>query len=147
MNRPRRVHVVNSRLPVYKLKYGNGLGKVVTKLFTRIAPKLMPVGKELASKAIGAIGKTPAAEAGKCLCHAAKDKIISLIRGKKPSKESHDNKHSKEAHVDKHVELPSTEDMPPKQLTKLTKWQKKIKYNCWFWSKIVDLDRRVQYNV
>ena len=45
MNRPRHVHVVNSRLPVYKLTYGNGLGDVVTRLFTRIAPKIIAVGK------------------------------------------------------------------------------------------------------
>ena len=32
MNRSRRVHVVNARLPVYKLTYGNGLGDVVTGL-------------------------------------------------------------------------------------------------------------------
>jgi len=58
MNRAKPIYVVNSRLPVYKLTYGNGLGDFVTGLFTRIAPKILPIGKELASKAIGIIGKT-----------------------------------------------------------------------------------------
>ena len=55
MNRPRPVYVVNLRLPVYKVTYGNGLGDVVTGLFTRIAPKILPIGKEVAAKAIGVI--------------------------------------------------------------------------------------------
>ena len=79
MNRARPVHVINSRLPVYKLTYGNGLGDVVTGLFTRIAPKILPIGKELASKAIGVIADTAAKDAGMYLYNAAKDRLSSLI--------------------------------------------------------------------
>ena len=107
MNRSRRIHVVNSRLPVYKMTYGNGLGDVVTGLFTRIAPKVLPVAKELASKAIGTIGRTAAVEAATHAFRAAKDKIMSLIRGTKPSSQ--------------HVKLPSTTDMPPKVANEINK--------------------------
>jgi len=83
MNRARRVHVVNSRLPVYKLTYGDGFGDVVTGLFTRIAPKILPIGKELASKAIGVVGKSAATEAVIRAFNAAKETIASLMREKK----------------------------------------------------------------
>ena len=108
MNRPRRIHVVNSRLPVYKLTYGNGIGDVVTGLFTRIAPKMLPVAKELASKAIGVMGKVAAVKTASHAFRAAKDKIMSLIRGKKPQ-------------ARQHVELPSTADMPTKTANEINK--------------------------
>lgn len=86
MNRPRPVYVVNSRLPVYKVTYGDGLGDVVSGLFTRIAPKILPIGKELASKAIGVLKDKVADAAGTGVFNLAKNKILSLIKGKKPLK-------------------------------------------------------------
>jgi hypothetical protein len=49
------IRVVNSRLPVYEITYGDGLGDVVRGLFTRIAPKAMPIAKQLSMKAIDVI--------------------------------------------------------------------------------------------
>ena len=104
MNRARPVHVINSRLPVYKLTYGDGLGDVVTGLFTRIAPKILPIGKELASKAIGVITDTAAKDTGTYLYNVAKGKLASLVKSKKfqPKKPTNSNK----------VVLPSTDEMP-----------------------------------
>jgi hypothetical protein len=96
------------------LTYGNGLGDVVTGLFTRIAPKILPVGKELASKAIGVIGKSAAIGAGIRAFKAAKNKIASLIRREKTPKKS----------PDEPVNLPSTADMPPKVANEINKMAK-----------------------
>jgi hypothetical protein len=41
------VRAINSRLPVYKTTYGDGLGDVVQGLFRRIAPKAIPIAKQL----------------------------------------------------------------------------------------------------
>ena len=76
-NRARPVHVVNSRLPVYKITYGDGLGDVITGLFTRIAPKILPIGKELASKAIGIVSNTAAKDAVLHAYGMAKQRIES----------------------------------------------------------------------
>ena len=98
MNRARPVHVINSRLPVYQLTYGDGFGDTVTSLFTRIAPKILPVGKELASKAIGVIRDTAAIDTGKYLYNAAKDRLSSLFSSKKK--------------IPPKVVLPATDEMP-----------------------------------
>jgi len=105
MNRPRRVNVVNSRLPVYKLTYGDGLGEVVTGLFSRVAPKLLPLGKELASKAIGTLGKTVIDEGSTRLINAAKNKLAEIIR-ERPAKP---------------VVLPSTADIPAGTVRQINK--------------------------
>jgi hypothetical protein len=86
MNRPRPVYVVNSRLPVYKVTYGDGLGDVVTGLFTRIAPKILPIGKEVASKTIGVLKDKLADNIGTSVFNVAKDKLLSLIKRKKSIK-------------------------------------------------------------
>ena len=89
----------------------------------------------MASKAIGVIGRSAAIETAIRSFNAAKNKLASLIRGN-PSLGKIP------------VELPSTEDMPPEVANKINEMAENIfKYNCWLWSKIVDLDRRVQYNV
>lgn len=82
-DKPVSVYVVNSRLPVYRVWYGDGLGDTIAGLFARMAPKVAPLAKQLSMKAIdvlrekgiGAIGNL----AGKALS-AAKDKIVSLVR-------------------------------------------------------------------
>ena len=85
-DKPTSVYVVNSRLPVYKAYYGDGFGNLIAGLFTRMAPKVAPLAKQLGMKAIdvirdkglGAVGDL----AGKAFS-AAKDKIASLVRRKK----------------------------------------------------------------
>ena len=95
--RPRMIRVVNSRLPVYEITYGDGLGDVVRGLFTRIAPKAMPIAKQLSMKAIDVIPeKAPSAIgdlAGKAFSFV-KDRILRLLRRKQQ------------------VKLPSTQVMP-----------------------------------
>jgi hypothetical protein len=93
------VRVINSRLPVYKTTYGDGLGDVVQGLFRRIVPKAILIAKQLGMKAvdvfrekgIGAVGNL----ASKALS-VIKDSIARLIR-RKPQPP---------------VKLPSTEVMP-----------------------------------
>jgi hypothetical protein len=82
-DKPVSVYVVNSRLPVYRAFYGNGLGDTIAGLFARMAPKVAPLAKQLSMKAIdvlrdkgiGAVGSV----ASKALS-AAKNKIVSLVR-------------------------------------------------------------------
>ena len=82
MNRPRPVYVVNSRLPVYTVTYGDRLGDVVTGLFTRIAPKMLPIGEEVALKTIGLLRHKIADNIGTGVFNVAKDKLTSLIKKK-----------------------------------------------------------------
>ena len=98
MNRARPVHVINSRLPVYELTYGDGFGETVTGLFTRIIPKIGSIGKELASKAIGVMRNTAVKDTGKYLYNTAKDKLFSLLSLKKK--------------IPPKVVLPATAEMP-----------------------------------
>jgi hypothetical protein len=99
-DKPVSVYVVNSRLPVYRAYYGDGFGSTIAGLFTRMAPKVAPLAKQLSMKAfdvirdkgISAVGNL----AGKAFT-AAKDKITSLVRRKKQP-----------------VVLPSTTVMPAK---------------------------------
>ncbi|KAL3880861.1 hypothetical protein ACJMK2_033067 [Sinanodonta woodiana] len=46
-DKPVSVYVVNSRLPVYRAFYGNGLGDTIAGLFARMAPKVAPLAKQL----------------------------------------------------------------------------------------------------
>jgi len=99
MSRARPVYVVNSRLPVSKVVYGDGIGDVITGLFTRVAPKILPIGKKIASKAIGVVRDRVGTAIGNTIVDtfsAAKEKLMSLLRGTKP------------------VKLQSTDQMPPK---------------------------------
>ncbi len=49
---PTMVRAINSRIPIYRATYGDGLGHVVQGLFRRIAPKAVPIAKHLGMKAI-----------------------------------------------------------------------------------------------
>jgi hypothetical protein len=102
-DKPVSVYVVNSRLPVYRAYYGDGFGNTIAGLFTRMAPKVAPLAKQLSMKAIDAIRDKGinfvGNLAGKAFS-AAKDKIASLVR-KKPGMTSS-------------VVLPSTTVMPAK---------------------------------
>ena len=89
MSRARPVFVVNLRLPVYKVVYGDGIGDVITGLFTRIALKILPIGKELASKTIGVVRDRVGTAIGNKIVDtfsAAKEKLMSLVRKKEASK-------------------------------------------------------------
>ena len=103
-DKPVQVYVVNSRLPVYRAWYGDGLGNTILGLFTRLAPKIAPLAKQLGMKAIDIIrDKGPAAVgnlASKAFS-AAKDKIISLVRRRR-----------KQPGMTKSLVLPSTAAMP-----------------------------------
>ena len=73
--------------------YGDGIGDVITG-FTRVAPKILPIGKEIASKAIGAIRDRVGTAIGNTIVDtfsAAKEKLMLLVRGKKPVKLSSTN--------------------------------------------------------
>ena len=88
-DKPTMEYVVNSRLPVYKAYYGDGLGNVIAGLFTRMAPKVAPLAKQLGMKAIDVIrNKVISAVgdlAGKAFS-AAKDKIVSLVKSRGSSR-------------------------------------------------------------
>ena len=101
-DRPTHVYVVNSRLPVYRAWYGDGLGSTIAGLFTRLAPKVAPLVKQLGMKAIDVIREKGISAVGNLASRAfsaAKDKITSLVqrRKKQPS-----------------LVLPSTTVMPAK---------------------------------
>ena len=100
-DKPMQVYVVNSRLPVYRAYYGDGLGNIIAGLFTRMAPKVAPIAKQLSMKAIDVIrdkGISAVGDlAGKAFS-AAKDKLVSLVNRKRFSK--------------KPTPLPSTTVMP-----------------------------------
>jgi hypothetical protein len=93
--------VVNSRLPVYRAWYGDGLGSTIAGLFTRLAPKVAPLAKQLGMKAIDVIRDKGISAVGILASRAfsaAKDKITSLVRRRKKQT----------------VVLPSTTVMPAK---------------------------------
>ena len=98
-----QVYVIRSRLPVYRAWYGDGLGSTIAGLFTRMAPKIAPLAKQLGMKAMDVIrDKGPAAVgnlASKAFT-AAKDKIMSLVRRRK------------QPGMTKSLVLPSTAAMP-----------------------------------
>ena len=80
------VYVVNSRLPVYKAYYGDGFGSTIAGLFTRMAPKVAPLAKQLGMKAIDVIrdkGMSAVGDlAGKAF-FAVKNKITSLVKSRR----------------------------------------------------------------
>ena len=87
-DKPVQVYVVNSRLPVYRAYYGDGLGNTIAGLFTRMAPKVAPIAKQLGMKAIDVIrdkGISAVGDLATRAFSAAKNKIISLVRRKKPA--------------------------------------------------------------
>ena len=47
--------MVNSRLSVYRAYYGDGFGSTIAGLFTRMAPKVATIAKQLSIKAIDVI--------------------------------------------------------------------------------------------
>ncbi len=89
-DKPTNVYVVNSRLPVYRAYYGDGLGNTIAGLFTRIAPKVAPVAKQLAMKAIDVIrnkGINAVGDLAGTAFSTAKNRITSLVKsrfGRKP---------------------------------------------------------------
>ena len=87
-DKPVQVYVVNSRLPVYRAYYGDGLGNTIAGLFTRMAPKVAPIAKQLGMKAIDVIrdkGISAVGDLATKAFSAAKNKIISLVRPKRKS--------------------------------------------------------------
>ena len=80
------VYVVNSRRPVYRAYYGDGLGNTIAGLFAGMAPKVAPLVKQLGMKAIDVIRDERISAAGNLAgkaFSAAKDKITSLVRRRK----------------------------------------------------------------
>ena len=82
-DKPTSVYVVNSRMPVWRAYYGDGLGNTIMGLFSRMAPKVAPFAKQVGMKAIdvirdsglGALGNL----AGKAFSTAT-DRISALSR-------------------------------------------------------------------
>jgi len=84
-DKPTNVYVVNSRLPVYRAYYGDGLGNTIAGLFTRIAPKVGPIAKQLAMKAIDVIrnkGINAVGDLAGTAFSTAKNRITSLVKSK-----------------------------------------------------------------
>ena len=85
-DKPTMEYVVNSRLPVYKAYYGDGLGKIIAGLFTRMAPKVAPFAKQIGMKAIDVIRDKGLGVVGDLAGKAfttAKDKIVSLVKSRR----------------------------------------------------------------
>ena len=99
-DKPVQVYVVNSRLPVYRAWYGDGLGNTIAGLFTRMAPKVAPIAKQLSMKAFDVIKEKGISAVGNLAAKAfsaAKDKIASLVKSRRRKQP---------------VILPSTTSMP-----------------------------------
>ncbi len=76
-DKPSSVYVVNSRLPVYRVYYGDGFGSTIAGLFTIMAPKVTPLAKQLGMKAIDVIrdkGISAVGDLAGKVFSAAKDK-------------------------------------------------------------------------
>ena len=85
-DKPVQVYVVNSRLPVYRAWYGDGLGNTIAGLFTRMAPKVAPIAKQLSMKAFDVIKEKGISAVGNLAAKAfsaAKDKIASLVKSRR----------------------------------------------------------------
>ena len=96
--RRQQVRAVGARHPVYQMYYGDGFGNIVKGLFTKHAPKDIPLAKQLGMKAIGVIGENvakPVCDLVSGLSSSVKDRILRLIRPKSVP-----------------AVLPVTEDMP-----------------------------------
>ena len=84
-----QVRVVGARHPIYKMCYGDGFGSLMKGLFTKIAPKIIPLAKQLGMKAMGLIGEKVAKPIGDLISSAAssiKDRIVKLIHKPKSSR-------------------------------------------------------------
>ena len=104
-DKPTNVYVVNSRLPKYRAYYGDGLGNTIMGLFSRMAPKVAPLVKQLSMKAIDVIrdkGINAVGDLATKAFSAAKDKLTALVRRGK-------SRFSKKPGM---TSLPSTEVMP-----------------------------------
>ncbi len=80
---PTMVRLINSRLPVYRATYGDGIGDVVQGLFRRIALKAIPIAKQLGMKAIDVVREKGIGAAGNIASKAfsaIKDRLSRLIR-------------------------------------------------------------------
>ena len=85
-DKPAQVYVVNSRLPVYRAWYGDGLGNTMAGLFTRMAPKVAPLAKQLSMKAIDVIKDKGISAVGNLAGKAfttVKDKLASLVKSRR----------------------------------------------------------------
>jgi hypothetical protein len=79
--------------------YGDRLGSLMKGLFTKIAPKVIPMAKQLGMKSLGVIGGkvgSPLGDLAGGIVTAVKDRILRLINPKPTP-----------------VILPVTRDMPP----------------------------------
>jgi hypothetical protein len=88
-NKPVSVYVVNSRLPVYKTFYGDGFGNLIEGLFTRAAPKIMPLAKQMSMRAIDVIrdkGISAIGDLAGKTFSTVKNKIVSLAKSRFGSK-------------------------------------------------------------
>ncbi|KAK3591171.1 hypothetical protein CHS0354_029022 [Potamilus streckersoni] len=77
------VRAINSRIPIYKTTYGDGSGDVVHGLFRRIAPKAIPIAKQLGMKAIDVVREKCIGAVGnfaRKAFSAIKDRLARLIR-------------------------------------------------------------------
>ena len=82
LNKSTHVRVINSRLPVYKKYYGDGIGD----FFAGMAPKVIPFAKELGMKAINVIRDKGISAVGNLTgkaFSAMKDKIVSMVKKRK----------------------------------------------------------------
>ncbi len=52
---PTMVRAINSRIPIYRATYEDGLGDIVKGLFIRISPNAIPIAKQLGMKAIDVV--------------------------------------------------------------------------------------------
>ncbi len=80
---PTMVRAINSRIPIFRATYGDGLGNVVQGLFRRIAPKAIPIAKQLGMKAIDVVREKGIGAVGNVASKAfsaIKDRLAQLIR-------------------------------------------------------------------
>ena len=109
--RSQLVRVVGARRPVYKVYHGDGFGNTVAKFFSTLAPKAIPMAKQLGMKAIGVIGERvakPVGDLASGIATSVKERILRLIRPKPIP-----------AIAPTPVVLPATEEMPLKVATKI----------------------------
>ncbi len=96
------VRTINYRLPIYRATYGDELGDIMQGLFRRIAPKAIPIAKQLGINTIDVVCEKCIGTVGNVVSKAfsaIKDRLARLIR--RP-----------QAVRLQPVKLPSTELMP-----------------------------------
>jgi len=99
---PTMVRAINSRIPIYRATYEDGLGDIVQGLFRRNAPKAIPIAKQLGMKAIDVVREKGIGVAGNVASKAfsaIKNRLAQLIRRPQAVRPQPDK-------------LPSTELMP-----------------------------------